>query len=332
MSLAAAMTLDFKKGLFYRNARLYCINLLLTYQDGCIGSCAYCGLSKQREGEYKDKSFIRVTWPTYELGEIINRIVERQNRIKRICVSMITNERAKKDVIEVVQRIREELDIPISLLITPTIVNKADLQNFKQSGVDRIGIAIDTATPELFEKFRGKEVRGPHKWSKYWKCFEEGVSVFGKRMVGAHWIVGLGETEKEMVTAIQKTYDIGGVTHLFSFFPEHHSVLSSHPQPPISQYRRIQLARYLIDEGIARSEKFSFNEEDKIVHFGIEGERLLNIIDSGVPFMTSGCPDAEGRVACNRPYANSLPGPNIRNFPFVPEPQDIVKIKKELQI
>ena len=35
MSLAAAMTLGFKQGLFYRNAKLYCINLLLTYDEGC---------------------------------------------------------------------------------------------------------------------------------------------------------------------------------------------------------------------------------------------------------------------------------------------------------
>ena len=37
MSLAAAMTLGFKPGLFYRNAKLYCINLLLTYRSGCAG-------------------------------------------------------------------------------------------------------------------------------------------------------------------------------------------------------------------------------------------------------------------------------------------------------
>ncbi len=48
MSLAAAMTLGFKPGLFYRNARLYCINLLLTYRLGCSARCAYCGLSTIR--------------------------------------------------------------------------------------------------------------------------------------------------------------------------------------------------------------------------------------------------------------------------------------------
>jgi biotin synthase-related radical SAM superfamily protein len=97
MSLAAAMTLGFKPGVFYRNARLYCINLLLTYSNGCAAKCGYCGLSGKRPGMYGDKSFIRVTWPTHTLEDIIARISDRQDRIKRICISMITNKRSIAD-------------------------------------------------------------------------------------------------------------------------------------------------------------------------------------------------------------------------------------------
>ena len=45
MSLAAALTLGFRKGLFYRDAKLYCINLLLNYNNGCAARCAYCGIA-----------------------------------------------------------------------------------------------------------------------------------------------------------------------------------------------------------------------------------------------------------------------------------------------
>jgi len=48
--------------------------------------------------------------------------------------------------------------------------------------------------------------------------------------------------------------------------------------------------------------------------------------------MTSGCPDEKGEVACNRPYSNSRPSKEIRNFPFLPEKEDINKIKNELEI
>jgi len=45
ISLAAAITLGFYPGRFFRDAKLYTLNLLLTYNDGCLGKCAYCGLS-----------------------------------------------------------------------------------------------------------------------------------------------------------------------------------------------------------------------------------------------------------------------------------------------
>ncbi len=329
-SLAAAMTLGLKNGRFYRNAQLPCINLLLTYNSGCTGNCGYCGLSMRRPGTYKDKSFIRVEWPICKLTELTKRISESDGKVKRICISMITNKRAIKDTSEITKTLRQNLDIPVSLLISPTILDKNDLYEFRKNGADMIGIAIDCATPCLFEKIRGEKVSGPHKWEQYWKCYEDALEIFGRRNVGVHLIVGLGETEKEMIETIQRAYTMGGSTHLFSFFPEPDSSLSKHPQPPIGQYRRVQLARFLIDEGMSSFEDFSFNTNGKLTGFGMTDEALSKIIKSGKPFMTSGCPGRDGEVACNRPYANCLPGPEIRNYPFYPEKEDIEKIDVEL--
>jgi biotin synthase len=332
MSLAAAMTLGFKEGLFYRNAKSPCVNVLLTYDSGCGGNCAYCGLSHKRIGEHSKKSFIRVGWPAYKLSDIVERIKEKNDKVERICISMITNGRAKKDTIYLTQVFNENLDIPISLLIAPTILKREDLIEFKKVGAERIGISIDAATPELFENLRGSGVNGPHKWDKYWTIFEDALEIFGKRMVGIHLIVGLGETEKDMANVIQKVYDMGGTTHLFSFYPEVYSALENNAPPPIEQYRRIQLARYIIDEGITEVKNFIFDESEKIKDFGIPQNQLKDLVKSGKPFITSGCPNKKGEVACNRPYSNSRPGEEIRNFPFYPEEEDIKKIEEELEI
>ena len=330
-SLGAAMTLGLKNGLFYRNAKCPCINLLLTYNSGCAGNCGYCGLSMRRPGVYKDKSFIRVEWPAYRLTDIMEKISENTNKVKRICISMITNKRARKDTKEIAKILRENLDIPVSLLISPTILDKNDLYRFKENGSDMIGVAVDCATPHLFEKIRGKQVKGPHKWERYWKCYEEAIEIFGKRNVGVHLIVGLGETEREMIETIQKAYDMGGATHLFSFFPEGDSLLSQHPRPAVGQYRRVQLARFLIDEGIGCIDDFSFDTSGRLINFITEDSgKLLQVIESGKPFMTSGCPGRDGEIACNRPYANCKPGPEIRNYPFSLEKEDIQKINIEL--
>ncbi len=330
MSLAAAMTLGLKPGRFYRNARLYCINLLLTYRGGCAARCAYCGLSNKRKGPYSTKSFIRVTWPTHPLWEIIDRISQRRQKVKRICISQITNKKSIRDTRDICAKLRSSFDIPVSLLISPTIVKPDDLMDFKDAGADKIGVAIDLATPELFDKFRGGGVGGPHRWETYQQCLRDAIKIFGKGNAGSHFVTGMGETEKEMAEILQEIQDAGGWTHLFSFFPEADSQMKDHPMPDMDHYRRIQLARYLIDEGLSRSDKMTFDAHGRILDFGVPPDDLNRVINTGEPFRTSGCEGYDGQVACNRPYANSRPGPDIRNFPFPPNREDIGRIRKQM--
>ncbi len=330
MSLAAAMTLGFKNGVFYRDARLYCVNLLLTYSEGCSARCAYCGLSNGRPGEYSKKSFIRVSWPEYTLDEIINRISARQERVKRICVSMITHGRAVQDTKDICARLRANFDIPVSLLISPTILGLKDLMDFRDAGADMIGVAIDLATKDLFEKYRGKGVAGPHKWETYWQCLKDSIRIFGHGKAGAHFMAGMGETEREMCEAIQRVRNMEGRTHLFSFFPEANSRMADHPVSPMGQYRRIQIARYIIDNRLGRMNDFSFRDSGEILDFGLSDARLSDLIDSGKPFRTSGCEGYDGQVACNRPFANSRPGPEMRNYPFKPNEEDILLIRDQI--
>lgn len=330
MSLAAAMTLGFKPGLFYRDARLHCINLLLTYPQGCAARCAYCGLSGKRQGGYGDKSFIRVSWPTYAVDDIIDRIGERSDRVKRICISQITNRRCIGDTLEICTRLRRSFDIPVSVLVSPTILRETDLLDLKGAGADRIGVAVDLASRELFERYRGQGVDGPHSWERYFACLEQAIAIFGRRHAGAHLVTGMGESEFEMITMIQRVQDMGGWTHLFSFFPEKNSQLSERPLPAMDHYRRIQLGRHIIDSRLARLEDFTFDQDQRITGFGLPRATLDTVIDSGEPFRTSGCEGYDGEVACNRPYANSRPGPDIRNFPFKPQKKDIDRIRQQL--
>lgn len=331
-SIAAAMTLGFEKGRFYRNATSPCVNLLLSYDSGCAGNCGYCGLSLKREGEYADKSFIRVGWPSFSVDKIIEGIKNRPGKVHRVCISMITNVRSIDDTVLLTRKLKEEIYQPVALLVAPTILTKDDLVRFHEAGADKIGVAVDCARPDLFDSIRGTGVNGPHSWDRYWECLQDAVDVFGPMNAGAHLVTGLGETEQEMIGIIQRVHDMGGWTHLFSFFPEQDSALADHPQPPIGQYRRVQLARWLIDENIAGMEKFTFDDTGKLTDYGVPREQLLETIGTGRPFMTSGCAGEDGEVACNRPYANSVPGPEIRNYAFLPEPEDIEKIIDQLEV
>jgi len=324
ISLGVAIALGFRRGLFYRGARQLCANLLMTYSEGCMGSCAYCGLTKERPGKDVEKSFIRVEWPAYPLEEIINRLKTRQSQFKRVCISMITNPASVSDLISIALKIKKHVKLPLSLLICPTVLGEKDLVRFKEIGADHIGIALDTATEKLFDRMRGRLIGGPHRWEVYWDTINRAIDIFGGKRVGIHLIVGLGETEEEMLQTIQRIHELGASSTLFSFFPEGGSLLAHHPQPPIGQYRRIQLGRHLIHKGLSTVHDFSFDEGGRLLSYGLPQKDLDEVINSGIPFQTTGCP------GCNRPYANSRPGPNIRNYPFPLSESDIQQVRKQL--
>ncbi len=330
LSLAAAMTLGFVKGWFYRNARLGCINLLMTYADGCRANCSFCGLAAEKYTLPARRNFIRVPWKTFSTREVIEAMGNAPDYVCRVCISMITHPRARNDVLKLCRQIADISDKSISLLIAPTILKKDDLKSMKDSGADRIGVAIDAATEEIFARLRGKAVHGPHRWDQYWKIYGEALEIFGQGMAGVHLICGLGETEKQLVSTIARAHSMGGCTHLFSFFPETGSPMENHPAPHIVTYRRIQLARWLIDNDRISIESMEFDSMERIIHFGLPDTELQDIILTGVPFETSGCPGPTGKVACNRPYGNEKPGTSIRNFPFAPDTGDLERIIREL--
>jgi len=332
LSLAAAMTLGFTPGWFHRNAKLGCINLLLTYSGGCRANCAFCGLAAEKDVAASGGSFIRVPWKSFRTEEVVERIRTAPEHVRRVCISMITHPGSRKDVVTICRKIVATSGKPVSLLISPSVLKRDDLEAMKDAGADRIGVAIDAATETIFNRLRGPEVRGPHRWDNYWNTYEKSLDVFGENMAGVHLICGLGETEKEMVSAITRAREMGGSTHMFSFFPEKGSFMAQISPPPIGTYRRIQLARWLTDNDLTTMARMEFGQSGRIEGFGLPDKKLETVICSGSPFETSGCPGPDGKVACNRPYGNEKPGPDIRNFPFPPEAEDLERIRGELNL
>ena len=140
-------------------------------------------------------------------------------------------------------------------------------------------------------------------------------------------MVGLGESERDLVHAFQRVHDEGALIHLFSFFAESASALAHLPQPPWDTYLRLQLARWLVEQEFCRAGEFEFDRQGRIVGFGIDKEQLFNVIEKRVPFMTSGCPGSDGTLACNRPFGNCLPGVRQWNYPYLPNDEEMAEIR-----
>jgi biotin synthase len=120
---------------------------------------------------------------------------------------------------------------------------------------------------------------------------------------------------------------MGARVHLFSFYPEAGSPLEDRPQPPMSAYRHVQMARHLIDRGKARADTMTF-VDGVLVDLGVDGNVVERVLDKGLAFMTTGCP------GCNRPYANETPAQAaeglLRNYPFVPSEEDVARIRQQI--
>jgi biotin synthase len=243
---------------------------------------------------------------------------------------MITHGSAVKDTIFITRKLKEKIDLPISLLISPTVIkDKGVFYEFKQAGADMIGVALDAATPRLFDKYRGSGVKGPHKWDKYWEVLGWASEVYGNQKTGIHLICGLGETDREIVDTIYRAYKLGARTHLFSFYPEAGSLLEDRNTPELLKYRKIQIAAYLINQKSQKPEIIIFDSSGSIAGFDYDLEEL---VEEGFAFMTSGCPGNDDRyAACNRPLANERPSETFRNYPFIPDKKDKNTIREQIK-
>ena len=338
LSTAAAITMGLVDGRMFKCSCTRCLNLLLTYPEGCRANCAYCGLARHREAErdYADRNFIRVDWPAVPMAEIVDKVAEdpEASPFHRMCISMITHPRSDADTFTVLKTWTDKIDpsaIPISILSNPTTMTRDDVARLHDMGSDIFTVALDAATPEIFDRTRGKGVQSPHSWRKYWEILEDARDIFGNQKFGAHIIVGMGETEHDVLTLVQKLVDMGGHSHMFCFFPEKGSLMDHLPATPRDQWRRVQLGRYLLDYCGKRVEDMKFDDQGRVADFGLPDGELDAIIDAGIAFRTSGCPGkfAEDISACDRPYGDSPPS-NIASYPFQPGAADMRKIRHQL--
>jgi len=340
MSNAAAITLGIMPGRMHRCGCTRCLNLLLTYPEGCRANCAYCGLARHREAErdYADRNFIRVDWPAVPMQQVVDIVARdgEKSPFHRMCISMITHPNSDADTVAVLAAWTAKIDpatIPVSILSNPTTMQREDVARLRDLGADIFTVALDAATPALFDRTRGKGVQSPHKWQKYWEVLLDAREIFGPQKFGAHIIVGMGETEHEVLSLVQQLVDLGGHSHLFCFFPEQGSLMDHLPATPRDQWRRVQLARYLIDYAGVRVEQMSFDGDGRVTGYGLPQAELDDVVNHGIAFRTSGCPGKfrDDVSACDRPYGDSPPS-NIASYPFQPNRKDLQKIRRQLRI
>ncbi len=309
---------------------------LLTYHpDGCIGNCGFCPQSQFTHhlltGSDEDQDYLsRVLWPAFEFTKVLRIFKEKfpsfnssKEGFQRICIQSLNYESFEHDIDTILMKLGKATNIPISIAIPP--VSESKIQHYKDLGVDRICFALDTATPELFKSVKGSDCEGPYSWDEHIALLKKSVEVFGREYVSTHLIIGLGESEQEILELVQNMKDLGVRTGLFAFFPVQKTRFESRNRPNLISFRKAQLGKFIIDTKKWKFDDFQFNDKGELQEFPIDTIELQNIIAISAPFETSGCP------GCNRPYYTSSPREEQYNYPRkITEPEQ-KRIHEELQ-
>lgn len=275
--------------------------------EGCRFRCAFC--PQAGPGKARLDMLSRVTWPRFPLEEVAVRLARAHSEgiIRRACVQVVHGNGAWQQAKAAVELVRRYSSLPVCL--SGFIAGSRQLEEVLGWGVDRVGLALDAASEEVYRRVKGGSLE--HRLRRV----EEAAAMAPGR-VTTHLVVGLGETEEEVVRLAGRLNTAGVTVALFAFTPVKGTALEGHPPPALGSYRRVQVACYLVQRGLAPLEGFSF-ANGRITGYGLEGKEMERLLKDGEAFRTSGCP------ACNRPYYNERPGKEPYNYPRPLTPMEV---------
>ncbi len=266
--------------------------------EKCRNKCQFCTQSS------KSQSFpgrlSRISWLKYDRTKTAQAIAAayRQSKVTRACLQVVYSDGSHAGVLDAIQLLRSHTEMPISVSCHLETMTKA--QEIFQKGADRVCIALDAATPELYNQIKGVD------WQEKWQLLNDCITRFPGKVV-THLIVGLGETEEQMICRLAACRKMGIEIALFSFTPVKGIVMECNSPPEIGHYRRVQIAAYLLKLGYPSS-IFSYSD-GRLTAVNIPAVLLKKILRNGDAFVVSGC------HGCNRPYYNESPGKVMYNFP-----------------
>ena len=264
----------------------------------CSNGCMFCPQSNTSRA--KENLLSRVVWnkPLQNIWPMIENEFAK-GKIQRSCIQVVNKPGIFKILTQEIEMARAYTGVP--LCVSGGTGSLEDIDELIGLGVDRVTIALDAGTPEIYRKIKGQD------FLKRLELLKKGAEKYPGR-IGTHLIVGLGETEEEMIEMIQEMYDRRITAALFAFTPIKGTLMEQMPQPPIDSYRRVRIAHYLIKQKMCRKEDMGF-ESGRIISLHRPFHQIRELLADGSAFLTSGCP------GCNRPYYNEKPGTVLYNYP-----------------
>lgn len=287
LSYATAVELGLKKGkIDFPNYTAY-----LMIGEKCLFNCSYCAQAK--DAQSKADLLSRIKWPEISLETFKNIFIP--TKFKRICIQVVSSLDYWTELNELLSFLKKT-EIPISVSIRPRNIEEVRTL-FKKYNIDRVGIAIDVGNKDLFSKIRGG------KYEFYENMLINASNEFPHRIT-THIIIGLGETDENIIDFLLKMKKFKILVSLFSFTPIKGTKFENLLPPSLSRYRKIQIAREIILQHDVEKADFLFDSKGNLQKLP---EAKVDIEEAK---KTSGCP------WCTRPFYNEKPTEELYNIPI----------------
>jgi biotin synthase len=241
----------------------------------------------------------RVSWPSWDQDEILEAVelAYAEGSIQRCCLQVTVSPGALDAAREIAARLGRRVLVSVS-----AVANPDQVKQLLDTGVDRVGLSLDAANREVYRRVKGGDLYAA-------LAIIERAAARSPGRITTHLMVGLGETEEELVRLMALLLSWEVLPSLFAFTPIPGTAMEDESPPLLSSYRRVQAARSFLAQGVCSVEDLSFSEQGRIVCFGLPRSELEEALADGRAFQTSGCP------GCNRPYYNEPPRGPLYNYP-----------------
>lgn len=218
----------------------------------CIYDCKFCSSRRLEKKVTKDLT----------PDKIVQMIVDASTRpdFKAVALTsaVVKDPRTTVDkMVLIVKRVRDALGASIPIGVEPYVDELEQIDQLKGAGADEIKLNLETWDQGIFRKVCGEQ---DQEWIL--EALEHSVKVFGKGKVSSNIIVGMGESDENVLEGVERLAKMGVVATL-------------------RPLRLNELNRKEMELALGRLEPLS---EERLLHLAREHKRILK--ENGLSTLT----------------------------------------------
>jgi biotin synthase-related radical SAM superfamily protein len=166
----------------------------INLHDSCRFRCAFCTISGSKDG------------PAPARWELLIKDALRSGRVQAVAITTgvpSTPSEACRDIARLTSSIRADFPL-VPIGVEPYTVKRSDIAALRRAGADELKLNIQCATRSIFER-----VCPDLDWNGIWRNLGSGVRLFGRGNVCSNLIIGMGETDEDVIITVEKLAAMG---------------------------------------------------------------------------------------------------------------------------